>query len=148
MAGLHSDYTAVSPEGRQMIESANEKDGENHPLQFVTFSMVTLGIAEISDKTLDEVQYRFAAYQRALGSPFKAADGSPVYVTPDELTKLKGLKMPVVPKTRTAFSKWLADLAAQQYAPGTSRGAFAAAAGASNGGGQKANRQGQRAEAH
>lgn len=132
MAGLHSDYTNVSPEGREMIKAATH-NGQNEALQFVSWGMVTLGIPEISEKTLEEVQYRFAAYQQALGAAFNGPDGKPVFVLPDELAKLQGLKMNVVPKTRTAFSKWLADVAAQQYKPEPDRGAFASAANSGNG---------------
>jgi hypothetical protein len=99
---------------RELIDhpcpSTHELDGI-HPLtHFMIWTMLAIGVREITEKTVDTVYERMNLYQRVTGAALRYHNGDAVYVTEADVRRYIGLTTNVTPKTNIEFYKFLLDM--------------------------------------
>jgi hypothetical protein len=104
---LNADWSKIK-DWKEVVLSKDDLEAYTPLATTFAFLTITVGIQEITDKTLNEFFLRVAAWERCRGA-FHTKDGAERPITREDVERFKGLSTNASPLTRTQFKRNLAN---------------------------------------
>jgi hypothetical protein len=80
----------------------------------IALTGLTVGLCEVTDKTIDEWTYRFDEWQDTFGPLLRLGDGRGIRIGRADFERYKGLRINATTMTRRQFNKHLRECALQE----------------------------------